>query len=100
MSDISRRSIVKGVGAAAVLGPVLAGRAAAQTSKQDIVIAAAQPVTGPFSTPGNFLNAGLGDYVAWRNSKGGVLGHRLRYVWEDSSFKVDQSVAIFKKLMA
>jgi len=100
MTDILRRRIIQSLGAGAALGPMVARQTDAQTSKSDIVIAAAQPVTGPFSFAGNFLNAGLGDYIAWRNANGGVLGHKLRYVWEDSSFKVDQSVAIFKKLMA
>jgi branched-chain amino acid transport system substrate-binding protein len=85
---------------AAIAAPLLGRTAFGQSSKADIVIAATQPVTGPFSTPGGYLNAGLGDFVAWRNSQGGVLGHRLRYVWEDSSFKTDQAVTIFKKLMA
>jgi branched-chain amino acid transport system substrate-binding protein len=75
-------------------------QARAQAGKADIVIAAAQPVTGVFSTPGGYLNAGLGDYIAWRNSRGGVSGHKLRYVWEDSAFKTDQAVTVFKKLMA
>lgn len=100
MTDMTRRRIAQAMGAGVALGPLLAQQAAAQASKPDIVIAAAQPVTGVFSQPGSYLNAGLGDYIAWRNSKGGVLGHKLRYVWEDSSFKVDQSVTIFKKLMA
>jgi len=101
MNRISRRRLLQQLGAGATLAAPFAAREAwAQSAKADIVIAAAQPVTGPFSTPGSYLNAGLGDYIAWRNSKGGVLGHKLRYVWEDSSFKTDQAVTIFKKLMA
>lgn len=100
MTDMTRRRIAQAMGAGVALGPLLAQKASAQAAKPDIVIAAAQPVTGVFSQPGGYLNAGLGDYIAWRNSKGGVLGHRLRYVWEDSSFKTDQAVTIFKKLMA
>jgi branched-chain amino acid transport system substrate-binding protein len=100
MTDLVRRRIIQSAGAAAALGPVAAWNTTAQPSKADIVIAAAQPVTGVFSTPGGYLNAGLGDYIAWRNATGGVLGRKLRYVWEDSSFKIDQAVAIFKKLMA
>jgi len=98
MSPITRRRVLQSAAAAPLLGRWGAG--IAQTAKADIVIAAAQPVTGPFSTPGGFLNAGLGDYIAWRNSQGGVAGHKLRYVWEDSAFKTDQAVTIFKKLMA
>ncbi|MDB5871676.1 MAG: transporter substrate-binding protein [Ramlibacter sp.] len=99
MVNLTRRQVTQAIGAAA-LGCAPGLRAAPAGSKPDIVVAAAQPVTGVFSTPGSYLNAGLGDFVAWRNSQGGVLGHKLRYVWEDSSFKVDQSATIFKKLMA
>jgi branched-chain amino acid transport system substrate-binding protein len=100
MTHLSRRKIIQTVGVSAAFGPMLTLQSVAQPFKPDIVIAATQPVTGVFSTPGNYLNAGLGDYISWRNSKGGVLGHKLRYVWEDSSFKTDQAVTIFKKLMA
>ncbi len=99
MSTIQRRTVLRAAAAAAVGAPLAAPSVWAQ-GKSEIVIAAAQPVTGVFSTPGGYLNAGLGDYIAWRNSQGGVLGHKLRYVWEDSSFKTDQAVGIFKKLMA
>jgi branched-chain amino acid transport system substrate-binding protein len=100
MTEFSRRQVLQSAAASAVLGPLGASVAMAQSAKPDIVIAAAQPVTGVFSTPGGYLNAGLGDFIAWKNSQGGVLGHKLRYVWEDSAFKTDQAVTIFKKLMA
>lgn len=100
MTDFLRRRIIQSAGAAAVFGPLVVRQTSAQSARSDIVIAAAQPVTGVFSTPGSYMNAGMGDYIAWRNANGGVLGRKLRYVWEDSSFKVDQSVTIFKKLMA
>jgi branched-chain amino acid transport system substrate-binding protein len=38
--------------------------------------------------------------VQWKNANGGVVGRKLRYVSEDSGFKLDQGVAIFKKIMA
>ena len=95
---ITRRRILQTLGAGTTLAVPALGRS--QSTKADIVIAAAQPVTGVFSTPGSYLNAGLGDFIAWRNSQGGVAGHKLRYVWEDSAFKTDQAATIFKKLMA
>jgi len=100
MHKLSRRTLVRAAGASALASPWAVREALAQAAKADIVIAAAQPVTGAFSTPGGYLNAGLGDYVNWRNSRGGVAGHKLRYVWEDTGFKTDQAVAVFKKLMA
>jgi branched-chain amino acid transport system substrate-binding protein len=100
MTDIVRRKIVQSIGSAATLGPWAIGSASAQAHKGDIVIGASQPITGVFSFAGTAMNNGLNDFVAWRNSKGGVMGRNLRYVSEDSGFKLDQGVAIFKKIMA
>ncbi len=100
MTDLTRRKIVQSVGAAATLGPFAIGRSEAQAHKGDIVIGASQPMTGVFSFAGVAMNQGLNDYCAWRSSKGGVMGRKLRYVSEDSGFKLDQGVAIFKKIMA
>ena len=98
--QMKRRRIVQTLGAAATLGPFAIGSSQAQAHKGDIVIGAAQPITGVFSFAGVAMNMGLNDYCAWRNSKGGVAGRKLKYVAEDSGFKLDQSVTIFKKIMA
>ena len=100
MTNINRRKLVQALGAAATLGPFSIGSSSAQAHKGDIVIGAAQPMTGVFAFAGMAMEWGLNDFVQWKNSKGGVLGHKLRYVSEDSGFKVDQGVAIFKKIMA
>ena len=100
MTPITRRRVVQSLGAAAALGPFALRPSQAQAHQGDIVIGAAQPITGVFSFAGVAMNMGLADYVAWRNGKGGVAGRKLRYVSEDSGFKLDQSVAIFKKIMA
>ncbi|MFO1218681.1 MAG: ABC transporter substrate-binding protein [Burkholderiaceae bacterium] len=97
---ITRRQLVQSIGAAASLGPFAIGSSQAQAHKGDIVIGAAQPITGVFSFAGVAMNMGLNDFCAWKNSKGGVMGRKLKYVSEDSGFKLDQSVAIFKKIMA
>lgn len=100
MTHPSRRQVVQALGAAATVGPFAIGSAYGQAGKGDIVIGAGQPITGVFSFAGVAMNNGLTDYVAWRNAKGGVMGRKLKYVAEDSGFKLDQSVAIFKKIMA
>ena len=100
MTDLNRRKAMKAIGAAATLAPLMASNVLAQQAKPDIVFAAAMPVSGVFSMAGGFLSAGMSDYVSWRNSQGGILGHKIRYVWEDSNFKIDQGVTVFKKLMA
>jgi branched-chain amino acid transport system substrate-binding protein len=98
MTSLTRRKIVQGLGAAASVGPFSFGSALAQ--KNEIVIGGAQPITGVFSFAGVAMNNGLNDFIAWKNTKGGVQGRQLRYVAEDSGFKLDQGVAIFKKVMA
>ena len=98
--DALRRQLIQAAGAAVALGPLAAGNAMAQAQKGDIVIAASQPITGVFSFAGTAMNNGLNDFVQWKNANGGVAGRKLRYVSEDSGFKLDQGVAIFKKLMA
>ena len=100
MTDIIRRKLVQGIGAAAAVGPFAIGTSQAQAHKGDIVIGAAQPITGVFAFAGAAMNNGLGDFVAWKNANGGVAGHKLKYIAEDSGFKADQSAAIFKKIMA
>ena len=98
--DTVRRKLIQAAGTAAALGPFALQSASAQAAKGDIVIAASQPITGVFAFAGTAMNNGLNDFVQWKNANGGVAGRKLRYVSEDSGFKLDQGVAIFKKLMA
>jgi branched-chain amino acid transport system substrate-binding protein len=99
MIRINRRRLMQGFAASTVFSPHVIPRATAQGSG-DIVIGASQPITGIFSFAGVAMNMGLNDFVEWKNANGGVVGRKLRYVSEDSGFKLDQGVAIFKKIMA
>jgi branched-chain amino acid transport system substrate-binding protein len=68
---------------------------------QDVIkIGAAQPITGPFAFAGTKLHEGLWDYIKYTNEKGGVEGKKLEYIFEDTEYKVDKAVAIFKRIMA
>ena len=100
MIRIDRRKVVHGIGAAAALAPLGMGARVARAQAGDIVIGGAQPITGVFSFAGVQMNNGLNDFVQWKNANGGVGGRKLRYVSEDTGFKLDQGVAIFKKVMA
>jgi len=97
MKKVSRRTVIQGLGATA-LGPFLVGLPRAQTSQ--VVIGAAQPITGVFAFAGLLMHYGINDFCQWKNAQGGVQGRMLRYVAEDGGFKLDQEVAIFKKIMA
>lgn len=98
-TKINRRQVLQGLSASTVFSPLVIPRAAAQGAG-DIVIGASQPITGIFSFAGVAMNMGLNDFVQWKNANGGVAGRKLRYVAEDSGFKLDQGVTIFKKIMA
>ncbi|AEC19848.1 putative amino acids binding protein [Pusillimonas sp. T7-7] len=78
-------------------GLAAAGGAFAQ-QKDDIVIGGSIPMSGVFAFAGVGIHAGLGDYVKMVNEAGGIEGRQLRYVPEDTAYKVDASVAAFKKI--
>lgn len=78
-------------------GMVAAGGALAQ-SKEDIVIGGSIPMSGVFAFAGVGIHAGMGDYVKMLNEAGGIAGRQVRYVPEDTGYKVDVSVAAFKKI--
>jgi len=43
-------------------------------------------------------SAGIKDYLTILNEGGGVKGRKVRYVAEDTGYKVDQSMAVFKRI--
>jgi len=94
----NRRTLLKAAAATAV--GVGTYRPLFAQAKADIVIGAAHPMTGFMSFAGVASNYAMGDYINWRNQNGGVLGHKIRYVGEDSAYKVDQGVAVVKKMIA
>lgn len=86
---------------ALLAGPaMLAGvrRARSQGTANEIVIAGSVPLTGVFAFAGVGLNDGMADYVKTVNDSGGIAGRRVRWVFEDTAYRVDQSVAAFNRL--
>jgi branched-chain amino acid transport system substrate-binding protein len=98
LSNPTRRQIVgAGLGAAGLSALPLQ---AALAQSGELVVGAAPPITGVFAFAGVGLHQGLGDYCEWRNqAKGGVAGRKLRYIGEDSGYKMDQAMSVFKKIM-
>ena len=90
----TRRQTLAGLGAAALLGAPSIARAQAS----EIVIGGSIPLTGVFAFAGVGINDGITDYVKIVNDAGGIAGRRVRYVYEDTGYKVDQSVAVFNKI--
>ena len=82
------------------LAPVaLAQKAAPKAdSKEDIVLGGSIPLTGVFAFAGIAIDQGIKDYLTILNESGGIKGRKVRYVPEDTGYKVDQSMAAFKKI--
>ena len=87
-----RRALLLAAGASLVT-PLVQAQAG-----EDIVIGGSIPMTGVFAFAGVGINDGLADYVKIVNEAGGIKGRKLRYVPEDTGYKVDVSVAAFKKI--
>ena len=97
-----RRTLCLTALAAATLvsAPAFAQKAPAKAaeSKEDIVLGGSIPITGVFAFAGIGIDQGIKDYVTILNESGGIKGRKVRYVPEDSAYKVDQSMAAFKKI--
>lgn len=74
------------------------GIGAAQAQQGDIVIGGSLPMTGVFAFAGIGIEAGMQDYIKIVNEAGGIEGRNVRLAYEDTAYKVDQSVAVFNKL--
>ncbi|MEN2978044.1 ABC transporter substrate-binding protein [Tistrella bauzanensis] len=98
----SRRDVLKYGGAAAALGLALKTGFGPRIAlaADEIVIGGSLPMTGVFAFAGIAGHQGLNDYVEWLNENGGIDGRKVRYVMEDTGYKVDVSVAAFKKITA
>lgn len=94
-----RKFLTAAAAAAAASALPAAVRAQARPATQeDIVFGASVPLTGVFAFAGIGIDAGIKDYLQILNEGGGVKGRKVRYVAEDTGYKVDQSMAVFKKI--
>nr|WP_082584450.1 ABC transporter substrate-binding protein [Noviherbaspirillum sp. Root189] len=67
-------------------------------AKPDLVIGASIPLSGIFAATAPSYNNAMQDYATLMNEQGGIAGRKLRYVAEDTGYKVDVSVAVFNKI--
>jgi branched-chain amino acid transport system substrate-binding protein len=68
--------------------------------KSDIVIGASIPLSGVFAATAIGYHTAMQDYAKMINEQGGINGRKLRYVAEDTGYKVDVSIAVFNKITA
>lgn len=85
------------LGAAAVASIAMASGVKAQ-AQDDIVLGGSIPITGVFAFAGVGIHAGIQDYLKIVNDAGGIKGRKIKYVAEDTAYKVDASVAAFNKI--
>ncbi len=95
-SRLNRREMMAGSAALAGLG-LAGGQVVAQDGNQ-IVLGASVPLTGVFAFAGVGIHAGIQDYLKILNDSGGIKGRTIKYVAEDTGYKVDASVAAFNKI--
>ncbi|MGF2687565.1 ABC transporter substrate-binding protein [Marinobacter sp. DUT-3] len=99
--NLFSKGLGKGRQLAGLSGLVAALTMTAPTMAQDkepIVFGGSIPLSGVFAFAGVHIHAGLTDYTSWINSEGGINGHPVEYVMEDTGYEVDRSVAAFKKI--
>jgi branched-chain amino acid transport system substrate-binding protein len=89
----TRRRLAGLVAAGLALGAV-----EARAQSEDIVLGGSIPLTGVFAFAGVGIHAGIQDYLKIVNDAGGIKGRKIRYVAEDTGYKVDASVAAFNKI--
>lgn len=93
---LSRRTLL-GLAVAAGLAGATATPMVAKAA-DEIVLGGSIPLTGVFAFAGEGIHAGIQDYVKIINDSGGVHGRMIKYVPEDTAYKVDASVAAFNKI--
>jgi len=99
MSNVSRRTLVKGSLAAIVTGAAMSRAALAQSS-EPIMLGVSGPLTGPNAQYGTQWKQGFDLALDEINASGGINGRKLAYSFEDSQSDPRQSVAIAQKFVS
>ena len=95
------RGTVRGIAAAMVavgLGAALSTPVVADEA--EIVWGGAIPLTGIYAQAGELGRKGIDAYIAYLNATGGINGRQVRLVTHDSGSLPEQSLAVFKQIMA
>ena len=99
MSNVSRRTLVKGSLAAIVTGAAMSRAALAQSS-EPIMLGVSGPLTGPNAQYGTQWKQGFDLALDEIHATGGINGRKLAYSFEDSQSDPRQSVAIAQKFVS
>jgi branched-chain amino acid transport system substrate-binding protein len=85
---------------ALILATLLAVASALPASADDIVIGSSLGLTGYGSLTDGHWRDGLELAVAQVNAKGGVLGKKLKLIYEDNKSTPQQAVVVYRKMMS
>src|SRR5246127_1651877 len=99
MSNLARRSLVKGSPASLVMGAATS-RVAFADSSEPIMIGVSGPLTGPNAQYGTQWKQGFDLALDEIEAAGGINGRKLVYTFEDSQSDPRQSVAIAQKFVS
>jgi branched-chain amino acid transport system substrate-binding protein len=99
MSNVNRRTLVKGSLAAIVAGATMSRAAFAQSS-EPIMLGVSGPLTGPNAQYGTQWKQGFDLALDEIDATGGINGRKLAYSFEDSQSDPRQSVAIAQKFVS
>jgi branched-chain amino acid transport system substrate-binding protein len=99
MSNVSRRTLLKGSLAAIVTGAAMSRAVFAQSS-EPIMLGISGPLTGPNAQYGAQWKQGFDLALDEIHATGGINGRKLAYTFEDSQSDPRQSVAIAQKFVS
>ncbi len=99
LGHLTRRNVLTGAAGLGLAGLGL-GAATPARAADTIVWGGAVPLTGPFAKAGALGEKGLRAFVGLLNATGGLGGRQIELVLDDSGYKPDKALAIFKQVMA
>src|SRR5260370_27919684 len=99
MSNVNRRTLVKGSLAAIVTGAAMSRAAVAQSS-EPILLGVSGPLTGPNAQYGTQWKQGFDLALDEIQASGGINRRKLAYSFEDSQSDPRHSVAIAQKFVS
>jgi len=70
------------------------------STKADIKVGAIFDLSGATADVGTPFSEGIRDYVDFKNSQGGVEGHKLALTWQDYGYKVPQAEQLYQQYVS
>lgn len=98
-SNLSRRTALKGLAAAGVMGLSARSAFAAADESNPIVIGFQGELTGALAHDGIWEDRALKAAIEWHNKKGGIAGRAIRYVSVDTETKTDVGIRRLQQLI-